>query len=137
MPQEYDHMYQVDLCRYYAQKAAYEAGEPIPDITAEEAIQLYDAQLKSGQPPKGRKAGKPLTTATTPTVLEDIESEPATSEDEEEEESPEPPRVATPPKADRASKRQKTAKENEVAKPASAKVIPARFGVLRNSNHDG
>ena len=120
--QEYDHMYQVDLCRYYAQKSAYEAGEPIPDITAEEAIELYDAQLKSGQPLKGRKAGKPLTVVAAPTLLEDIESEPATS-DEEEEDTPEPPRVATPPKADRASKRQKTAKENEVAKPASSKVF--------------
>ena len=120
--QEYDHMYQVDLCRYYAQKSAYEAGLPIPDITAEEAIQLYDAQLKSGQPLKGRKAGKPSTTAAAPTVLEDIESEPATS-DEEEEDTPEPPRAPTPPKADRVSKRQKTAKENEIAKPAASKVI--------------
>ncbi|MCJ1286820.1 hypothetical protein MMC26_006166 [Xylographa opegraphella] len=119
---EYDHMYQVDLCRYYAQKSAYEAGEPIPDITAEEAIQLYDAQIKSGQPLKGRKAGRPPTATAAPTVLEDIESEPATS-DEEEEDTPEPPRVPTPPKADRSSKRQKTAKENEVAKPASSKVI--------------
>ncbi|MCJ1320422.1 hypothetical protein MMC15_005761 [Xylographa vitiligo] len=117
---EYDHMYQVDLCRYYAQKSAYEAGLPIPDITAEEAIQLYDAQLKSGQPLKGRKAGKPSTTAAAPTVLEDIESEPATS-DEEEEDTPEPPRAPTPPKADRVSKRQKTAKENEIAKPAASK----------------
>lgn len=115
-------MYQVDLCRYYRQKEAYESGEPIPDISASEALELYEAQLKSGLPLKGRKVGKAPTPATAPTVLEDIESEPPT-DDEEEDESPEPPKAATPPKSDRVSKRQKTAKESEAAKPAALKVL--------------
>ena len=107
--QDYEVRYQVDLCRYYEQKKAYEAGEPIPDISAAEARKLYEEQLKSGLPPKGRKIGKAPTPAAPAPVQDTAEEEDSS---EEEEESPEPQKAVTPPKTDRSSKRQKTAKDN-------------------------
>ena len=115
-------MYQVDLARYYKQKECYEAGEPIPDISASEAVKLYDEQMKSGQPPKGRKVGKapdPVAAVAPMVPVEDPETASATSDDEEDV-SPEP----APPKVDRASKRHKTAKD-DAAKPAG-KVAKAK-----------
>jgi hypothetical protein len=89
-------MYQVDLARYYKQKEAYESGEAVPEISAEEATRLYNEHLKSGLPFKGRKGRK----------LQDIPPPAAGvrrahSDDSSEESEPE---TAPPPKAKRQKK---------------------------------
>jgi hypothetical protein len=112
--------YQVDLCRYYKQKEAYENGEPIPEISPEEAQELYREQVKSGQPPKGRKVGKAAMQAHTSAALPDGNKD-DTSSSESEEDTP-PPKAVSPPRTDRSSKRQKIVKEAEAAKASTSKT---------------
>ena len=122
-------MYQVDLARYYKQKECYERGEPVPDISPDEAKRLFQEHLKSGVPFKGRKGKKdvsgiaPIPASANTTSIIDA-TEPASSSEEEaedEDEEEEEEEQAPPPK----SKRQKTGKET-TSKPNPAK--PAAKG---------
>ena len=55
---DYEYLYQVDLARYYKQKDCYSRGEPVPEVSHEEAKDLYREHLKTGVPFKGRKGPK-------------------------------------------------------------------------------
>lgn len=120
-------MYQVDLARYYKQKEAYEAGEPVPEINADEATRLYNEHLKSGMPFKGRK-GRKLQDIPPPTGGLRIDSD-VSSDDSEAEAAP-------PPKAKRQKKDDgKPAKSTPAAKAkgAPAPVAPALTKVVEVS----
>lgn len=114
-------MYAVDLCRYYKQKEYYESGEPFPEISADEAKALYDEQMKTGLPLKGRKGIKmPVKPGQSSTQAE-AETTATSSEDEDDEDSPAP---APPPKLERASKRQKIAKDQAITNSHPTAIKP-------------
>ncbi|KAL8724306.1 MAG: hypothetical protein Q9166_008023 [cf. Caloplaca sp. 2 TL-2023] len=93
-------------CNYAAYKKkvqAYKAGLPIPEFTSEEARQLYDEERNIGAAPVPAQEAS----SDHDENLESLEESETSSSDEE---SPVPPKVVSPPKSPRASKRGKGAK---------------------------
>ncbi|KAL8934063.1 MAG: hypothetical protein Q9216_006091 [Gyalolechia sp. 2 TL-2023] len=108
--QQWKHLYGCNYAAYKKKVEAYKAGLAIPEFTKEEAQQLFDEQRQTGT------VSNPVLDPVSDHDQkldsgEEDEEESEASSSEEEDESPEPPKIVSPPKSPRASKRGKGAKE--------------------------
>ncbi|KAL9593666.1 MAG: hypothetical protein Q9219_007448 [cf. Caloplaca sp. 3 TL-2023] len=135
--QQWKHLYGCNYAAYKKKVEAYKTGRPIPEFSKEEAEQLFEEQRLTGHGPDPT-----LGAADHEEKLESQEDDEGDEEDEEEdeqdeeegdrgevesnatssdEESPEPPKVASPP---RVSKRGKSVKERVEKKAVPVKEPP-------------
>ena len=120
--QTWGYKYAINFARYKEMSKAYKEGRPIPDITDDEAKEIYDEQVRSGkmakiEPPLdvGEEGAQEEEEADTSDEAEsEAESE---SSEEEPEPEPEPVKAPSPPKSSRASKRQKGTAPDKKASP--------------------
>ncbi|KAL9000222.1 MAG: hypothetical protein Q9169_001124 [Polycauliona sp. 2 TL-2023] len=113
--EQWAELYGCNYAAYKRKVKAYKAGLPIPEYTTEESRQLFDEDRNIGAAPA------PTQEATSDhgaNVNSDKDSD-ATSSSSDDDESPEPPKVVSPPKSPRASKRGKGAKGKVVETKAS------------------
>ncbi|KAL8798252.1 MAG: hypothetical protein Q9182_006827 [Xanthomendoza sp. 2 TL-2023] len=111
-------MYGCNYAAYKKKVMAYKAGLPIPEFTDEEARQLYDEERKIGAAPVPTQGA---VSEHDEHLDSEEESETSSSSDEE---SPEPPKVVSPPKSPRASKRGKGARGRAEKKVSTIREPP-------------
>ncbi|MCJ1273058.1 hypothetical protein MMC21_000847 [Puttea exsequens] len=109
--QEWQYKYAVNFARYKEQTKAYKAGLPIPQISDDEAVRLYESLNPDG------KLHKPV--EIDPALVADAD-ESSSSEDTSSEDSPPPPVKAPAPKKAKIEKKSKP----PATIPEPAPVIP-------------